>query len=309
MTLTFVDRISATLNIKKKDMIEKDLILHQILTDLSHNKFFSKNFLFKGGTCLIKHYLGYFRFSEDIDFTWKNQTRFKGKTGTEIRKDLSGVINETGKVFEDIATERKLESKCVKSNRDYVEIGGSNKICTFKIWYDSEVLKKKTFIKVQINFMEDICLKPRNGKLSSLLSGKHEELAALFTEYSEYFTPVPFDMYDASEILSEKIRALLTRKGIKARDFVDIFFIYKKLRMKPSDVETYVIRKTNHTIKLYSKYRTNLKQKEKLLEQNGIFEWGGEKELLLSKLDEQEFYEFVNRFTNYLKTLVKKFKI
>jgi predicted nucleotidyltransferase component of viral defense system len=32
-----------------------------------------KNFLFKGGTCLMKNYLGYFRFSEDVDFAWKDQ--------------------------------------------------------------------------------------------------------------------------------------------------------------------------------------------------------------------------------------------
>ncbi len=308
MTLAFVDRISTTLNIRRRDMIEKDLLLHQILTDLSNDRFFAKNFLFKGGTCLIKHYLGYFRFSEDVDFTWKNQSKFKGKTGSNIRRDLSSIINKTGKIFEDIATKRGLDFKCVKSNRNYVELGGSNKICTFKIWYDSEVLKKKTFIKVQINFAEDICLKPREGKLSSLLSGRNEELAALFTEYSEYSTPVQFDMYDASEILSEKIRALLTRRGIKARDFIDIFFIHKNLGIKPSDVEKYVIRKTNHTIKLYSKYRTNLKEKEKLLEQDKIFEWGAERGLLLSQLNEKEFYEFIDKFTNYLRTLVKKFK-
>ncbi len=33
---------------------------------LSNDDFFSRNFLFKGGTCLIKNYLGYFRFSEDL---------------------------------------------------------------------------------------------------------------------------------------------------------------------------------------------------------------------------------------------------
>ena len=59
-SLDFVTRLSSTLKIKRADMVERDVILHQILTDLSNDGFFSKNFLLKGGTCLIKYYLGYF---------------------------------------------------------------------------------------------------------------------------------------------------------------------------------------------------------------------------------------------------------
>jgi len=73
MRKDFVNEVSRVQQIKRTDLLEKDLILHQILLDLSKNRFFSKNFVFKGGTCLIKCYLGYFRFSEDVDFTWENQ--------------------------------------------------------------------------------------------------------------------------------------------------------------------------------------------------------------------------------------------
>jgi len=74
----FVNEVAKILDIKRKDMIEKDLILHQILFDLSDDRFFAANVLFKGGTCLIKSYFGYLRFSEDIDFTWKDQSVFNG---------------------------------------------------------------------------------------------------------------------------------------------------------------------------------------------------------------------------------------
>jgi predicted nucleotidyltransferase component of viral defense system len=306
MTLDFVNRVSSELKIQRKDMIEKDLLLHKILTDLSNDKFFSKNFLFKGGTCLIKNYLGYFRFSEDIDFTWKDQAQFSEKSGKEISRDLSKTIDETGGVFEAMAAKRGLDFKCIKSNTNYVELGGSNKMCTLKIWYDSEVLGRKTFIKVQINFVETLCLKLGKGKLASLLTGNHEELNALFPEYPEYSTAVPFDVYDIKEILSEKIRALLTRKGIKARDFLDVFFIYKSQGIKPSDVEDCVIKKINHTLGLYAKYRDNLQAKKKLLEENAIFAWGGERDLLISELDGKEFNKFVSELTVYLKGLVKK---
>lgn len=305
MNLRFVNEVSAKIK-TRSDMIEKDILLHQILTDLSKDKFFSRNFLFKGGTCLIKHHLGYLRFSEDIDFTWKNQSRFEGKSVKAIRRDLSTVISDIGKIFESIAEKRGLDFKCKKNDIHFVLLGGSNRMCTFNVWYDSVVLKKKTFIKVQINFVEDICTKPEKVQLGSALKAKDEELSALFPESDEYLKTIPFYVYGAKEILSEKVRALLTRKGIKARDFLDIYFIQKNLGIMVVDVEKYVIRKTKHTLSLYTKYQTNMKAKIKLLEENKIFEWGTEKDLLISKIDENDFDIFIREFTEYLKKLVKK---
>jgi len=86
--IAFVNEVARILDIKRRDLIEKDLILHQILADLSQDKFFSPNFLFKGGTCLIKCYFGYLRFSEDIDFTWRWQSTFNGMSQKKIRAFL-----------------------------------------------------------------------------------------------------------------------------------------------------------------------------------------------------------------------------
>jgi len=69
VNINLVNEISKTLGYKRTDLIEKDMLLQQLLQTLSSESFFSKNFIFKGGTCLIKAYAGYFRFSEDIDFT------------------------------------------------------------------------------------------------------------------------------------------------------------------------------------------------------------------------------------------------
>ena len=65
MNPDFIDQVSALEKIPRKEQVEKDIILHQMLADLSREKYFANNFLFKGGTCLIKCYLGYYRFSED----------------------------------------------------------------------------------------------------------------------------------------------------------------------------------------------------------------------------------------------------
>jgi hypothetical protein len=80
------------------------------------------------------------------------------------------------------------------------QLGGSNKTCTFKIWYMSEVLKRCSFIKVQINFVESMCFPPRDAELSGLLAGEHEELEVLFPEYAEYSRKISFSIYDICEL-------------------------------------------------------------------------------------------------------------
>jgi predicted nucleotidyltransferase component of viral defense system len=304
MRADFVNEVSRVLDIERKDLIEKDLILHQMLSDLSKDNFFSSDFLFKGGTCLIKCYFGYLRFSEDIDFTWKDQRVFNAMSQKKIRSHLSKVIDETGAVFEDIADKRGLDFKTEKRNTNYMEFGGGNKICTLKIWYDSEIQKRRTFLKVQINFVENMCFPFKKGWLIGLLTGKHEELESLFPEYADYNQKIPFSIYDIREILSEKVRAILTREGTKARDFLDVYFICKQFGIKLEDVERCIVNKTNFALKLYGKYRSNLKENTSLLDSRKLFQWGEERALLLAEIDERHFYSFLNEFPKFLRKII-----
>jgi len=302
----FVNEVGRLQKIRRTDMIEKDLLLHQMLLDLSNNEFFSSNFLFKGGTCLIKCYLGYFRFSEDIDFTWKDQRVFEGKSQKEIRSYLSGVIDALGEVFEKIVTKRGLDFKCEKHNRVYVELGGGNKTCTFKIWFQSEVLNRRSFMKVQISFVERMYFAPQKTELQTLLSKEHEEISTLFPEYSEYLQRTAFDAYDINEILCEKVRSILTRKGTKARDFIDVYLICKNVGVRLEDVRKYIINKTQFVLNLYEKYRNNLAEKKDLVTSGRAFTWGEERELLLVAIDEKGFYKFLESFTVFLKKVIEE---
>ena len=306
MRKDFVNEVSRIQGIKRTDFIEKDLLLHQLLLDLSENEFFSENFIFKGGTCLIKCFLGYFRFSEDIDFTWKHQEVFEGKSQKEVRSYLSKVIDEVGSLFEQIALKRGFDFKCEKDNRNYVELGGSDKTCTLKIWYQSETLGQRSFVKIQINFVEKLCFAPQKAELGSLLSEGQEELEALFPEYKEYAQKISFDVYDIHEILSEKVRAILTRKGIKARDFLDVYLICSKYGINLEDLHECIVDKTKFLLNLYEKYRMNLEAKKDILTSENAFTWGEERELLLSDIDEKEFYKFLADFSLFLKKVTEE---
>jgi predicted nucleotidyltransferase component of viral defense system len=299
----FVDEVARTQNVKRADLIEKDLILHQVLLDLSKNKFFHGNFAFKGGTCLAKCYLDYFRFSEDIDFTWKNQVKFEGKSQKEVRRYLSTVIDDTGKIFENIAKTRGLDFNCMKDNRDYVELTGNDKMCTFKLWYQSEVLGRRSFLKVQINFVEKLCYPLKSAKLKSLISQNQEQLVLLFPEYKEYTEKIDFDVYDPQEILSEKIRAILTRQGTKARDYLDVYLIEKNFGISIDEVFDCVVAKTKFTLNLYERYRDNLEEKKTTIMQTP-FNWGEEKGLLLKEINEKDFYNFVEKLRVYLRKVI-----
>ena len=160
MSLGFIDEISRIHGIQRRDLVEKDILLHRLLRHLSRHPEFNENYLFKGGTCLIKCHLGYYRFSEDVDFTWRHQERFEGKTRNQLRRTLSTTINQLGLLLEDFAQEEGMDFTCDKSNREYVELGGGNKTCTFKLWYTSKVLGMKSFVKVQVNYVERLCHPP-----------------------------------------------------------------------------------------------------------------------------------------------------
>ena len=59
----FFERVRELGNAPRADLIEKDYHIHRILRGVSQNDYLRSSYLFKGGTCLAKAYLGYYRFS------------------------------------------------------------------------------------------------------------------------------------------------------------------------------------------------------------------------------------------------------
>jgi predicted nucleotidyltransferase component of viral defense system len=307
MRKEFIDEASRVLKIERKDLIEKDMILHEILTDLSKDRFFSGSFLFKGGTCLIKHYLGYYRFSEDIDFTWKDQKKFEKMSQKEIRRHLSPLIDRIGETLERISKKRGLDFRRIKNNTRYVELVGSNKTATFKMWFNSEILGRESFIKVQINFVDKLYFSPVRGKLQSLIGSREaKELSVLFPEHKSYFRPVMMSVYDAREICAEKVRAIMTRRGTKPRDFVDIYKLSRDLGIKAEKLEKVIIGKTEFMLRVYERFRRNFASKKAYLGKDEGFRWGQENELLILPMDEKDFQLFIKDFMHFLRGIVKK---
>jgi len=302
----FVDYIGDKLKIEKRDLIEKDILLQMLLNELVKNKDFKDNFAFKGGTCLIKNYFGYFRFSEDLDFTYLNQKEFNGISKKKLRESMSKKINGIGELIGPIAKQFNLDFKLEKENRKYFEFGGSNAFVTFKIWYDSIVLNKSSFIKIQINFIEKLNYEIKELPAIFILSNKDKkEIELLFNDYAYLLNPIKIKVYDLKEILIEKVRAILTRRGIKARDFVDVFLITKKNKLDLNDFKKEIIEKISDMLK-FEKYQQNIKNKETQINDDLIL--GEEEALILTPID-KGFPKFLKEFNIFLKEIIKELKL
>lgn len=103
---------------------------------------------------MIKCYLGYYRFSEDLDFTWKWQEEFTEKKKSQVVKYIEKVLEQTGMMLEGIADRRNLDFKWDKADRNYVTLSNGGRMTTFYIHYHSIILKRRVNLKVQINFVE-----------------------------------------------------------------------------------------------------------------------------------------------------------
>ncbi len=298
----FIDYLAGKTGIRNKDLIEKDFILQSFLVSFSKDKYFSKNFVFKDGTCLVKCYLGYFRFSEDLDFTYLNQGMFKGKSEKKIRRFLSSEISKLLGIVAGISKAYGLDFKAEKSNIKYVEFGGSNKFLTLKIWYTSAISKREQFVKIQINYVElfkygfrKLIAKPVVEDIDA------KEIKFLFPGYADTLLAKSKLMtYDIREILLEKVRAILTRRGIRARDFVDVFAITQKLNKDIEAFKTYITSKIQFMLK-YEKYQQNLEDK------TNIKTWlrAGEEEYLLLK-PLKGFQPYAEKLQPFLNELVSE---
>ena len=68
-------------------LLEKDYHLTKILHKISEKNI--ENLVFKGGTCLNKCYLGFYRLSEDLDFVFNQDV--KGLSKIQIKKILDNL--------------------------------------------------------------------------------------------------------------------------------------------------------------------------------------------------------------------------
>jgi len=295
----FIAFVAERSGVKKAKLVEQDILIHRILKEIYSSPRFLENYLFKGGSCLVKCYFGYYRFSIDLDFTWRNQEIWKvGEK--ELRRRLIREIRAFGQVIENTSKQVSLDFVNDTRSRKYFEFGGGGRMVTLKLWKDEEL------VKIQVNFLEELLFPSKNLEVKTLLDGitlsKDEEV--YFEEFLNFYKPFSVDAYDEREILCEKVRAILTRRAQKLRDFYDLFVLDTR-GFKVEQLTDEIDRKVKASL-YYKKYRDNLEANKKAMKvSEGILEDPFERELFAIN-PPRNFERFLTKLLDLLKEIADR---
>jgi hypothetical protein len=300
----FFDQLNHVVNPGRIDIIEKDYHLHRLLHQLSHDEYLRDKLVFKGGTCLVKAYLGYYRFSEDIDFTWKDATIWVQKSASQARRTCSILIDIIIDRLKEITEKLGFVFNGDKTDSSEVEIGSGGRMVRFFIGYHSATLQIPATIKIEINFVDQILFPLKINELQSLITTVHNrELEFLYKkEWNEYKKVVTIDCYDPREIFTDKARAAMTRVSYKFRDVIDMVKLEQIYGYTLLDYEKHIRKKTDFALDLYRRYHHNL-ESLRIPDIDTISE--RELNLLLFK-PTKDFYENINRIHTQLRHMQKK---
>lgn len=298
----FLSFVSEKTKVDSLEILEKDFYLNLFLSELKED-----DLIFKGGTCLSKCYLDYHRFSEDLDFTFRSSKIFEGKSSKETKKVCSSLVSEWGEIFERIAEKFAFDFKFVKNNPTYVQFGSGGRMVTFKFWYDS-VFEGRSFVKIQINFLEKVFFPTIEKELKKLFDiRKLEDNEKKYFEnfLSFYNLNFRYNVYSLEELACEKIRALLTRRTIKARDIIDLYFLR---RMDFPNLKSNIIDKISSALESYQKYKENFNEMTAQELKKEDFSLEKDRYLLLKEISEEEFDNFLTKFLPFLEEIIKEIR-
>ena len=220
-----------------QELLEKDYHLTRILHKISEKQI--KDLVFKGGTCLNKCYLGFYRLSEDLDFVYNKDTKELSKR--QIKLILDKLRREIIEILDSLGFETSKE------------LGKGWKMLTSKLKprivgleiitkYNSIIDNSVQTIKIEISFRKRL-RKPTKRKTI-----KHEFIDAIGEPILD--KDIESEVIDLNENLAEKFRALMIRKNIAIRDIYDIYFILKnKIAKVNKDLIDLILAKINESSK------------------------------------------------------------
>lgn len=181
-------------------LIEKDYLCSLILMHLYDDK--NCPLVFKGGTLLAKVHTGFYRLSEDLDFTIPISP-------TATRKQRSNAIKPIKEKLEKI--NERLPIFNINNS-----LSGSNESRQYNmvLGYRSQITNQQERILIEIGLREELLETCFTGQAETLL---HDPFITECKIQKFNITSLSF-----SEAYAEKTRAALTRKKLAIRDFFDL---------------------------------------------------------------------------------------
>ncbi len=308
----FARFVSGKTEIKSIDLVEWDYIIHTILKELERDPLFKENYIFKGGTCLVKCHLGYYRFSRDLDFAYRQGDELRDMSRSRLKKFLNEETGRIAEILRCVAKDLGLEFQ-YNNHSDF----NNHRYFSFLLgpgWFREIILYSPLGekIKIEVNYAERLAFRPKTLKAHTLLSWKRVELTP--KEYERYieflgnYYPVPLTAYSDREILVEKVRALLTRKEFKLRDLYDLYKLHQR-GLKMARYRKEIAEKIRDYLDLSSVASQNLRNSIDALNE-GRFLQNIEPEierdvgLIVEPFSKEEFLNFVEELRSELSDLI-----
>jgi predicted nucleotidyltransferase component of viral defense system len=190
------------------DTVEKDYVLGWILHGISKHRELGDAWLFKGGTSLKKCFFETFRFSEDLDFTLKNEKHLNVEYLTKVFNEIADSLqDETGIEF----SKDKFKFKVRPKESAGISVEG-------QIHYNGPLRRKQGVASIKLDLTND-----------EIIVVKSEE-----KRIHHPYTDEPADglwthCYAFEEVVAEKIRALAQRA--RPRDVYDVVHFFRNRAM------------------------------------------------------------------------------
>ncbi len=186
----------------REDIVEKDYVLGWVLWGIAAHSELSRNWIFKGGTCLKKCYFETYRFSEDLDFT-------VGRGGPIDPSELL-------RIFSEIA-ERIYDEAGIEIPRDALrfDAGSGGAYVEGRIYYRGPRNPRGDLPRIKLDLVADeVIVQP--PVLRPIAHPYPDELPG---------TPQIY-CYGFEEVFAEKLRAMGERG--RPRDLYDIINLYRR---------------------------------------------------------------------------------
>jgi len=182
-------------------LIERDYYCSLIL-----QYFFSSetSLVFKGGTCLSKVYVNFYRLSEDLDFVIPVTADTSGAQRRAGMVPVKDIFDNAPKVVSGIEISERLAGH--NNSRQYIGY----------LVYRSVLVEKLEKVKVEIGLREPMLL-PSESRVASTVAINPFNNLPLFPTFT-VSAMAPHEMY------AEKFRAAMTRREPAIRDFFDLFY-------------------------------------------------------------------------------------
>lgn len=295
----YLEQIKKSLNLNNhEEILEKDLLLTLILAEFEKAGL-GRDLIFKGGTLLSRNYLKYHRFSEDLDFVFKDSNSIRDLGRSPRERKVKIFLNYFVPELKKIADTLGLDFSADRSNKKYCRMLSGRTVYTFKVYYS-----ENKFIKIEVNFIEKLNGRPEKVSVKAITDffDSKELLFSLGLELKSFNVL----SYTLKEITLEKYRAVLTRKKLQERDLFDLFLIKDSLKADVNEI----IEKIQNSSLIKKDLTVLINEKLNLL-QKGKFFVSEEKieELAISPYEKKEFEEFKEKIKPILIQICERFLV